>query len=276
MMKIAIYAGFRELISKEGIYGAFKTARDLGYDAAELLFTTSEGDCVTNESEEYERAVRDFGIPVACISCYTDVVTKDEPYRVDPSSVYAVKKCIDLAVRIGCRFVHHTLVTSLCRARDDYAEIIPIACEAATEIASYARARDIDILYEPQGMLFNGLLGYSEFFDTVRSNCDNVGVCLDVGNTLWVDENCYALAEKYAPYVKHVHLKDYVLSSDNRAYLTAGGKSINEVMLGTGIIDLNRVFNVLTNTGFDGYFSIEDNSSNNYELIARNAKAIIK
>ena len=237
---LATYAGLREKIADLGIKGALNSARVCTYRGVELLFIGSECADIMAGAKEIREALSESGTEMACISCYLDVVSKSEPYRRDERSIEYVKRCIDLAEKIGSPYVHHTLVTRLSGGRENYREVLPEVVAAAGEIADYARAKGVTVLYEPQGMLFNGLDGYSGFLDEALKRHDNVGVCLDVGNTLWVDEDCYALAEKYAHQVKHVHLKDYVLDGNDERYRTMSGRTIKEVALGSGIIDLNR------------------------------------
>ncbi len=274
--KLSAYAGIRELAKNGGINHAFNLSRMCAYDGIELLFLTNECDNIINEAKLYSSAISSCGIKVVCISCFADLVTKSEPYSVDTASVEAIKKCIDLAEKIGCPYVHHTIVTRLIGSRDDYDKVLPIAISSAGEIASYAKSRGIDIIYEPQGMLFNGNAGYSAFFDLMRAHHENVGICLDVGNTLWVDEDCYLLAEKYAEYIKHVHLKDYIIGSDNEGYKTLGGSSIKEVKIGNGVIDFFRVFKILEGTGYNGYISIEDNSNPDFETTAKESRNFLE
>ena len=273
--KLSIYAGLREIINEKGITNAFKLARVYGYDGAELLFIANECESILDHSEEFQIAINESSIPVVCISCYAKVVSDDIPYTIDRTTVEAIKRCIDLSHKIDCHLVHHTLVPRLTGGRENYSQVLPVAIEAASEIVNYAKERNIIVLYEPQGMLFNGRDGYSAFFDTMASRHSNIGMCLDIGNTLWVDEDCYELAEKYASYVKHVHVKDYVLDSEDKTYRTLGNRTIKEVKLGSGIIDITRVLGILSDAGYQDFISVEDNSSSNYEDIANNAIALL-
>lgn len=275
-VRLASYAGLRELIQQRGILGALTLAKECGYTSAELLYISHECDTILNEANEWRDAIAKVGIGISCISCYVDIVTKHAPFAVDDRSVEAVKQCIDLAEKIGCPLVHHTLVTRLSGGREEYSEVFPYALAAASEIASYAKERGIYVIYEPQGMLFNGLDGYSKLFDAMLSKHENVGICLDVGNTLWVDEDCYALTEKYAKHIKHVHVKDYVLGVDEEPHRTLGQTTIKEVALGSGVIDIQRILNILTITRYKGLISVEDNSGLSFECAASNARKIIK
>ena len=273
--KLVAYAGIRELTAKCGLISAFNSARVCAYEGVELLYIACECEGLIDKIEEIRVAISSSETSLRCISCYADVLNKSLPYEKNEDSIRAIKSCIDLACAVGCPFVHHTLVTRLSGGRDDYPEAFKVVLPIAEEIAEYAKGLGVTVLYEPHGMLFNGLDGYSKFFDSMLSRHENVGVCLDVGNTLWVDEDCYTLAEKYGAYIKHVHLKDYVLDSEDTTYRTLGKRTIKEVKLGEGIIDLKRVFDILKSAGYDGYLSIEDNSCSDFTSTARNAHEIV-
>ena len=272
---LAVYAGLREMIAENGIECALKLAKSYGYDSAEMLYIKHECDGIQKTTGEWKAAISASGVTLSCISCFVDVVSTDMPYKKDEKSIDAVKKCIDMAKEVGCPLVHHTLVTRLSGGNSAYPCVFNEVVDAAVEIAEYAMARGITVIYEPQGMLFNGYHGYSKFFDEIHARCENTGICLDVGNPLWVDEDCYPLAEKYAPYVKHVHIKDYVLDSEDNTYRTLSGRTIKEVALGTGIIDLDRVLDTLAKANYSGVIAIEDNTTTDYRSTAENALGII-
>ena len=243
--RLTAYAGVREIIAEKGIKCTFKLAKAQGYNGVELLYIDKECVGLSSLCAEISEAMKESEIKVECISCFTDVVTKVAPYTVVNASLDAVKECIDLATKIGCPYVHHTLVTRLTGDKRDYDAIFPSAISAASEIAEYAKYRGITVLYEPQGMLFNGFDGYSRLMDTMLKNHVNVGMCLDIANTLWVDEDCYALAEKYAALIKHVHVKD---RSDAENRLT---------MIGEGDVPILPIVKTLLEDGYDGCFSLE-------------------
>ena len=272
---LAVYAGLREMIAKNGLECALKLAKSYGYDSAEMLYIKNECKDILSTADEWRAAIKTSEVGVACISCFVDLLSTKEPYVRDEESVTAVKACIDLAKEIGCPTVHHTLVTRLSGGNSAYPCVFNEVLCIAEEIAEYAEERGIDVIYEPQGMLFNGYLGYSKFFEAIHKNHKNTGICLDVGNPLWVDEPCYPLLEEYAHHVKHVHLKDYVLDSEDTTYRTLSGRTIKEVPLGTGIIDLDRVLNTLDKAHYRGIISIEDNTTADYSSTAENALGII-
>ena len=273
---LAVYAGLREMIAKNGIECALKLAKSYGYDSAEILYIKHECEDILSASDEWIAAIEASGVTVSCISCYVDLISAENPRKIDRTSIDAVKKCIDLGKKIGSPLVHHTLVTALTGGNSAYPCVFNEVLAAADEIAEYARDRGITVIYEPQGMLFNGTLGYSKFFEAIHKKHGNTGICLDVGNPLWVDEDCYPLAEKLAQHIKHVHLKDYILDSEDNTYHTLSGRTIKEVKLGSGIIDIERVLDILDKANYSGVIAVEDNSTADYKATAENAQRILK
>ena len=73
-----------------------------------------------------------------------------------------------------------------------------------------------------------------------------------------------------------MHLKEYIIGSDNEGYKTLGGSSIKEVKIGNGVIDFFRVFKILEGTGYNGYISIEDNSNPDFETTAKESRNFLE
>ncbi|MGC8667498.1 MAG: sugar phosphate isomerase/epimerase family protein [Chthonomonadales bacterium] len=72
-----------------------------------------------------------------------------------------------------------------------------------------------------------------------EAGADVVGVCLDTGNSLAVCEDPVEAARRVAPYVRHVHLKDY------RMYFAADGFRLTRCVAGDGVVDFPRILQVL-------------------------------
>jgi 3-oxoisoapionate decarboxylase len=65
------------------------------------------------------------------------------------------------------------------------------------------------------------------------------GITLDTGNSLATAEEPLDFARRVAPYVKHVHLKDYSL------YLSAEGYRLVRCPLGQGVVNFPALFEIL-------------------------------
>lgn len=66
-----------------------------------------------------------------------------------------------------------------------------------------------------------------------------VGICLDVGNPLAVLEDPVFAADKMAPFAVTTHFKDYALEMTNYGFKVSG------CVIGDGVIDLDRIFDII-------------------------------
>src|SRR5205814_1896878 len=73
-----------------------------------------------------------------------------------------------------------------------------------------------------------------------RVGGDHIGVNLDTGNPLAVGEGPVEFAERIAPLLKNVHLKDY------RMHRTASGYRLVRCPLGDGVVDFPALFRLFS------------------------------
>ena len=72
-----------------------------------------------------------------------------------------------------------------------------------------------------------------------RLESPHVGICLDVGNPLAVLEDPVFAADKMAPFAVTTHFKDYALEMTNYGFKVKG------CVIGEGVIDLDRIFDII-------------------------------
>lgn len=77
---------------------------------------------------------------------------------------------------------------------------------------------------------------------------NNVGLCMDTAWMLDSGENPVEIAKKFAGRLYGIHLKDFIF--------TRAGKP-EDVVIGTGNLDLNAYIQTLIDIKFDGYFTLE-------------------
>lgn len=82
--------------------------------------------------------------------------------------------------------------------------------------------------------------GSEELLEFCELGGESVGVCLDTGNPLAVAETPLSFAERVAPKVVHVHLKDY------RAQYTPDGYRLVRCPIGDGAIPLTAIESILS------------------------------
>jgi 3-oxoisoapionate decarboxylase len=84
-----------------------------------------------------------------------------------------------------------------------------------------------------------------------KVGCDQIGVCLDTGNSIALLEDPMEVVETLAPRALTSHFKDMGLEEYREGFL------LSEVPLGTGILDLRRVVQVLRKAQPEIRFQIE-------------------
>lgn len=258
--KISFYAGFGELIQRLGIKTAAKTIKEYGFDGVEFLFM-AEGDGIpsTEIAKEYGAALEENGLVTACVSCGASLVKASSPTVTDTVTVENLCRGVDFTGAVGSKLFHHTLYLNVWEPPTfNYDDAYEAVLKGAELVADYAKEQGITVIYEPQGWFFNGCRGFSDFYNKIKQNHDNVGVCYDFGNTCWVDESPLDFLEQVKGDVLHAHIKDYVIGGEEAEYKTLSGNYIKEVTVGSGELPLSEITASLKELGYHGFFSIED------------------
>ncbi len=117
----------------------------------------------------------------------------------------------------------------------------------AEEIDKLAEEFKLNVAIHNHGK--NHALGTCEALDEVFAKTSpRVGLCLDTAWATEAGEKPLEMIDKYKDRLYGVHLKDFAFDS-------AGNHE--DVILGTGTLDLQGVLNALNDNGFKGYLSIE-------------------
>jgi len=200
---------------------------------------------------------RDNGLQITCFSAGVDLAANDGVDRVSQLKRYA-----DCAAAAGSPFLHHTLALALKPSYGPvtYQELRDRVAPRAREVFDYAADKGVLCLYEDQGVYCNGAARFGDFLSNLGRPA---GVCLDLGNCMFVDEMAEVFGSLFLPMVKHVHLKDYLLRPaymphpGEQCHMTVSGNYLLEVPMGYGSVNFETVFSMLLRQGYDGWFSSE-------------------
>jgi sugar phosphate isomerase/epimerase len=178
------------------------------------------------------------------------------------TQVKRAKHHVELADRLDMRYLRHDVTPWALKDKgvDDVETTLPILIEAAKEIAQHAAIYGITTSIENHGFFVNG----SERVRRVVRGVDepNFKTTLDVGNFLCVDEDPLVATRANLPYASFVHLKDFYVRPETFVTAdgwlrTAGGHYILGSIVGFGDMDLPAICRSVTDSGYDGYVSIE-------------------
>ncbi len=254
-MKYSMYSHFAELFKERGIESAAEYAVSHGFSAVEFLDFSDTPFMSANEARRAREIFDEKGLAVSCYSVGVNLFGSDEKEE-------NLKFCAEIAAALGSPYLHHTLVTPYHPIGGglSFDEVLSDILPRAKRIADYAQSLGVICLYEEQGHYFNGMAQFRKFFSEIKAMSDNVGVCGDFGNILFVHGDPGDFFEEFASDIKHVHVKDYRVTetAENSTSLMRGdGKFMTETALGNGLVNVDRCMAALSQAGYDGYFSFE-------------------
>lgn len=233
-------------------------AKEAGFDAVELYRACEFITADTDAAKRIGAYAAEKGMSISCISVGANLIKEDNSDEVE-----RLKSYVDVAKAVGTPLLHHTLgsVMRHCDMGVSYYTAIRRIVKALHELCDYAGERGITVINENQGFLTNG----TEFFEELlgRLNHNHYGLAADLGNILFVDRLPESFVGRFAPYIKHVHVKDYLLKPGWGLYpgeewkLTKEGNFLFDTVIGYGVIEFEKAFRILISSGYDGYYSME-------------------
>lgn len=161
-----------------------------------------------------------------------------------------VDRAIRAAAALGARIVRLGLSPVLCGDRAAHGtrwrEMIDHARTTLRNFAALAADAGLTLAIENHQDF-----GSEELLSFAAEAGPNVGICIDTGNPLAVAEDPIAFAERVAPAVRHVHLKDY------RPQWTDAGYRLVRCAIGDGAIPIPEMMAILTRRHPDLTASLE-------------------
>ena len=144
---------------------------------------------------------------------------------------------------------------------EQFEEDFPVFVRAVGELADYAASVGLNLTLENHGLYVNGA---DRLIRILRAaGRKNVGLTVDVGNFLCVDEDPAHAVGRLAPYAFHVHAKDFHLKSGDGFnpgegwFMTRGGNYLRGAIIGHGDVPLLQAIRALRRGGYDGALTIE-------------------
>ncbi len=242
----------------EGRSSAFEIAKEAvrwGVGGLELMnFCDELKEPDINVARAIGRFARTSGLVLPCFSVGIDLYFGCNRARIERLKAYA-----DICSELEIPYLHHTLITSLdpniLNAPLD--PVIKTVTEVALEIRDYAATKGVKTIVENMGFVVNGVENYTRFRNDTGGK---IGVLLDVGNIMFVDETAEDFCAKFADRIDHVHIKDYDLTDAPKAqysYKTKKGRFLTDASIGQGDVNVGRTVSILEKAGYCGYYSLE-------------------
>ncbi len=162
------------------------------------------------------------------------------------------RQFLDDAAALGAPVVRATLSKILCGDRrkvsGGWEAYLSHAAERLRELLPYAQDRGVCVALENhQDASSDDLLRLYE----MTGHSPAYGVTLDTGNPLAVGEGPVEFAERLAPLIRHIHLKDYTI------HFAPEGYRLVRCAAGDGVIDFPEILRIVRANGHDVFPGIE-------------------
>lgn len=269
-MKLSMYTGLWGLIRRQGFEAAAIIAKDYGFSNIEI-FDEPDTKVYTHifedvaSAENAKKILDNLGLSVSCYSIGVNLVNVNGEIKKNDWAIEALKRHADVAAAVGSPFIHHTLIYNYSLKPDSPTldDVIHLVVEAASEVANYCEPLGITCIYEPQGAYLNGVENFGRFYREMKARCKNVGVCGDMGNTLFADVMPIDFFTHFADDIVHVHLKDYrywqtLEEGETFHNRSRNGSYLKRMILGSGDVNAATCLDILKAKGYNGVFSLED------------------
>jgi sugar phosphate isomerase/epimerase len=263
-MKIGMssYSLVRAIESGEmTILDAIKWTADQGGDHIEIV---PMGFNLTDQPqliEEITHKAEEVGIEISNYAIAADFLMGDK--ETLEQEIKRVMKEVEIAHQLGVKLMRHDI--SFMPANEatikQFEEDLPRLTEACQRIADFAAEYGIVTSVENHGFYIQASDRIQRLVEKVDRR--NFKTTLDTGNFLCVDENPITAVKKNIPLASMVHIKDFYYRPASSYYpgqgwfQSASGNYLRGAITGHGDIHLYDVLNVIKQSNYDGYLSIE-------------------
>lgn len=263
-MKIGVSSySFQQLISsgKETQISIMRIAKEMGFDGIEFIdLTPPEG----ISEKEYAAMIREesekLSLPVIAYTVYANLL--DE--KGLDAEVERVCRKADIAEILGAGCMRHDATWGVPEGTKSYAgfeQVLPALVEGCKRITEYAKEKNIVTTIENHGFFCQDSERVEKIVTGVGN--PNFGVLLDIGNFCCADEDSTKAAGRLAPYIKHIHAKDFYVRSGNGLnpgkgfFKSRGGNYLRGSIIGHGDIPVFQCLSIAKGSGYDRYVSVE-------------------
>ncbi|MCL2095834.1 MAG: sugar phosphate isomerase/epimerase [Oscillospiraceae bacterium] len=268
-MKISVSSySYLNIFGKDGfdIYKLVKTVKQQGFDGIEIASLPNQNQNGEDDLFEFFRLIKklcaDEGLEIPNYCVGSDFLNGSGGDI--EKEIAKVKHNVDLAEALGSFGIRHDATwgikkeTPPPRGFDDIVDRLAYAYRAVTE---YAEKKGIATSVENHGYFVQDSVRVEKLIN--KTGHKNFGVTLDIGNFLCADEDPVYAVGILAPYIKHVHAKDFHVKSGmgpnpgEGFFKSRGGNYLRGSIIGHGNVPVDQCVNIIKSSGYDGYISIE-------------------
>lgn len=232
-------------------------AKEMGFDGVELvdIENFANGDLLGYAKKLADEA-RKNDIELSNFAFSADFSVKSE----FKTQVQRVKNMVDATEVLGVKTIRHDVLHGLGDYRS-FGEALPAISDACRQITEYAEPKGIRTMVENHGFICQDSIRMEQLFNAV--NHKNFSLLVDIGNFLCADDDPILAVSRVAPYAAYVHVKDFLLKPGSGAdpgdgfFKTRGSNYLRGTIVGHGAVPVKQCLDILTNSGYNGYVTVE-------------------
>lgn len=234
------------------LIGFVQEAKSIGAFGVELLDFFYKDPVSERDSVKDELVAAGLPCPLFSVANnFAKVSERDRAAQVDK-----IKFGVDEAAFFGAKTVR-VFAGDLSEGLT-YGQVFSWVVDGLSEASDYARDRDVRLALENHGQLAGRGSQVCDIVQAVRdkSGHDALGANPDTGNFLLVDQDSEEAVREVAQFAYMCHFKDFGADGSG-VFRSLQGNCFKGTVIGEGKVDLEGCVRILTDSGFDGWFSLE-------------------
>lgn len=238
-------------------------AKELGFDAIEISgLRTPEGMTDTEYAASLRAEAEKVGINIPAYLMHLDFLQNDFAEELEKG-----KKHIEIAGILGASLIRHDVVNG--RETMPFKKSLPILAKACRKMAEYGKEKGIRCCVENHGYYLQKAERLEALYEAVDH--ENFGLLIDMGNFLCDDDVPHLAVSRLAPFVCHVHAKDFFVKpasaphpGESYSLTSNAGCRLRPTIVGNGDVDVYHCLAALRQRGYDGYVAVEFEGMEDY------------
>lgn len=232
-------------------------AKEMGFDAIEFSDVIPErGKSANDYAKMLKEECDKINLPVSSLTFGADFLTGSNG-NIEAEKK-RVKSIIDLAEILDAKLIRHDATSGDGRSFDKVMNTLADACR---EISEYGAEKGIKTTVENHGFFCQDSERMERLYNAV--NYPNFGLLADMGNFFCADEMPDTAFGRIAPYVLHVHAKDFHVKSamlpnpGEGFFHSRSGNYLRGAIIGHGNVPVLHCLKAVKKAGYGDYIAIE-------------------
>ena len=264
-MKIGVSSySYLRMFGKDGfdIYKLVKTVKEQGFDGLEIAHIPNGDVEIFEFCKLINKLCADEGLEIPNYCIGSDFLNGSGG-DVE-KEIAMVKHNVDLAEALGSKCIRHDATYGVQKnvpPPRGFDDVVDRLAYAYREVTVYAESKGIATSIENHGYFVQDSARVEKLINKVGHK--NFGALIDIGNFLCADESPTYAVGVLAPYIKHVHAKDFHIKSGMGPnpgegwFKSRGGNYLRGAIVGHGNAPVDQCIELVKASGYDGFICIE-------------------